>query len=98
MNKILSVLAAVAFACVSAGAFAADDAYKTAKKTADDTYKADKKACKPMKGAEEKACMKEAKAKHASAMADAKAMKKGDKASTGKSGGASSSPAPALAK
>ena len=79
MRKSLSILTAAAFAFASLGAYAADDAYKSARKQANDTYKMDKQGCKGMKGDEQKNCMKQAKAKHDQAIAQAKEMKKEQK-------------------
>jgi hypothetical protein len=93
MSKVLSILIAAAFASVSFGALAADDAAKAARKQANDTYKADKKACAAMKGQDEKDCMKQAKTKHDQAIAQVKAMKKENKASSGASTAPSSSDA-----
>ena len=92
MSKALSIFVAAAFGVASAGALAADDAYKNARKQANDTFKADKEACKPMKGDEHKDCMKQAKAKHDQAITEAKKMHKSGGASSGTTGGRDMTP------
>ena len=90
MSKFLSYFTALAFASACYMAFAADDAYKTARKTANETYKMDREACKPLKGDERKNCLQQAKAKHNQAVTEARAMHKAERGSgkASSSGGA----------
>jgi len=95
MSKILPTLIAAAFAAVTVGAYAADDA-KAERKAARDEYKADMAKCKPMKGKEEKACKEEAKSKRDQKLAQIKDEKKAEKnANKTKSPSSGSTTAPA---
>lgn len=77
MTRILSVLAAAAFAgAFSMAAVAADGDAKSQRKQVNADYKAAKAKCKGMKHAEHEACEKDAKAKRDASLNEIKAANK----------------------
>src|SRR4051812_21772865 len=80
IKRLPGILIAAAFALASAGALAADDGVKTARKQAKDTYNMDRKACTALQGDERKNCVHRAKAQYDQQIAEVRKSKTANKA------------------